>query len=100
MSDVFRYEGFTKKEGEKDILACKAPVIIGHPSGRDLKYLVISNLENCSVTIPDVDNACKNFGPILGGVRGKTTPKNPNHFTKYCVAIPKYFWHCTSISLS
>ena len=75
----------------KAVLACKEPVIIGHPSERDLKYLVISNLEDYPVTIPDMDNARKIFSTILGGVRGKTTRQNPYHVTTDYVAIPKDF---------
>ena len=45
----------------------------------------------CPATITDVDNACKCFGPILGGVRGKTTRQNPEHVTTDYVDIPKDF---------
>ena len=67
------YDGLTKKEAEKAVLACKSPGLIGHPSERYIKYLVRSKLENCPVTIPDVENSPKRFDPILGGVHGKTT---------------------------
>ena len=61
------YEGFTKEEVESSVFAREDPGLIGHPSERDLKYLVISNLGKCPVTTPDVDSAHKSFGPILEG---------------------------------
>ena len=66
------YEGFTKRDVERAVLASEATGLIGHPSERDLKYLVSINLNDCPVTIPDVNNAHKIFGPNLGGTRGKT----------------------------
>ena len=50
-----------------------------------------SNLDNCPITILDVDNIRKCFGSILGGARGKTTRKNPENVTTDYVAIPKYY---------
>ena len=77
MSDVLQmviqnYGGFTKKEMVKYLVALKAPVIIGHPSERYIKYLVSRNLDNYPVTIPYVENSHKSFGPFLGWVHGKT----------------------------
>ena len=66
------YEGFAKRDVERAVLARNSEVLIGHPSERDLKYLVSINLNDCPVTIPDVNNAHKIFGPNLGGTRGKT----------------------------
>ena len=51
------YEGFTKKEVKKAVLARKAPGLIGPPSKRDLKYLVRINLDDYPVKILAVDNA-------------------------------------------
>ena len=48
-------EWFTKKEVDKAVLAHKDQTHIGKHSERYLQYLVSSNLENCPVTIPDVE---------------------------------------------
>ena len=50
------------------------------------------NITNCPVTIPDVNNANKIFGPILGGTRGKTVRQNTEHVATDYVAIPRDFW--------
>ena len=85
------YEGFTKRDFERAVLAREAAGLIGNPYERDLKYLVSINLTDCPVTITDRNNAHKSFGPILGGTRGKTVRQNPEHVTTDYVAIPRYF---------
>ena len=50
-----------------------------------------SNLTDCPVTIPDVNNAHKIFGPILGGTRRKTVRQKPEHVTTDYIAIPGDF---------
>ena len=83
------YEGFTKKYVEKGVLACKAAGLIGYPSEIDFKYLVSSNLTDCPVTIPDVNNAHTSFGLILGGTRGNTVRHKTDHVTTYYIAITR-----------
>ena len=85
------YDGFTKRDVERAVLAHEAAGLIVHPSERDLKYLVSINLNDCPVTIPDVNNAHKIFGPILGGTRVKTVRHKPEHVTTDYVAIPMDF---------
>ena len=65
--------------------------MLGHPSVRDLKYLVSSNLTDFPVAIPDVINAHKIFGLILGVARGKTVRQKPEHVTTDYVTFPRYF---------
>ena len=50
-----------------------------------------SNLDGCSVIIPDVENSHKTFDPILVGLRGKPTQQNPDHVTTEYVDIPRDF---------
>ena len=85
------YEGFAKRDVERAVLACKAAGLIGHPYERDLKYLVSINLTDFPVTIPDLNNAQKIFGPILGGTSVKTVRHKPEHVTTDYVAIPRGF---------
>ena len=85
------YEGFTKRYVERDVLSREAAGLIGHPSERDIKYLVSINLTDCPVTIKDVNNAHKIFGPILGGARGKTVRQKPEHVTTDYVSVPREF---------
>ena len=57
----------------------------------DNNYLVISNLTDNHVTILDMKNDHKSFGPILGGTRGKTVIQKPEHVTTDYVAFPRFF---------
>ena len=83
------YEGFTRRDVNRDVLAREAAGLIVHPSEIDLKYRVSSNLTECPVTSPDVNNSEKSFCPILGGTRGKTVSQELEHMTTYYVAIPR-----------
>ena len=58
--------------------------------------MVSINRNDCPVTIPDMNNAQKIFGPILGGTGGKTLRQKPYNLTKDCVAIPGFFLVLTS----
>ena len=71
------YDGFTKRYIKRAVLDHGAAGLIGHPSERDLKYLVSGKLTDCPVTIPDVNNAHKIFGPILCGTKGNTVSQKP-----------------------
>ena len=52
---------------------------------------MISKLTDNHVTILDMNNDHKSFGPILGGTRGKTVSQKPDHLTTDYVAIPRDF---------
>ena len=52
---------------------------------------MISKLTDNHVTILDMNNDHKSFGPILGGTRGKTVIQKPEHVTTDYVAIPRIF---------
>ena len=67
-------------------MALKASDIVGHPSEKDLKYLVSSqNIYDCPLTINDMNNAHAIFGPDIAGVRG------PDRVLKYYVTVPYNF---------
>ena len=85
------YEGFTKIDVERSVLARKAEGLIFRPSERDLKHLMSSNLTDFLVTIPDMNNTHTIFGPILGGTRGDTVRQKLEHVTPDYVAIPRDF---------
>ena len=85
------YEGYTKKEVEKAILARKASGLVGCPSERDLKYLVSHHLSDCPVSADDITRSHTIFGPDPKGIRGKTTWTPPEHVTTDYVQIPRDF---------
>ena len=83
------YERFTKRDVERDFLSREAAGLIGHPSERDLKYLLSSNLTECPVAILYVNNTQTIFGPILCGTRGEIVRQKPEHLTTDYVAISR-----------
>ena len=85
------YEGFTNRDVNRDVLYCKATGLIVYPYERDIKYLVSSNLTDFPVTIPDINNARKIYGPILCGTKGKTVSQKVDHVMTDYVAIPRDF---------
>ena len=53
--------------------------------------MVSSNLTDFPVTISDVNNYHKIFGPILGGIRENTVRHKPEHVMTDYVDIPRDF---------
>ena len=48
-------------------------------------------LTNCPVTVQDIDNANRIFGPDLANLRGKTTRTKPERVRVEYVQIPRDF---------
>ena len=72
--------------------ACKYQVIIGHPSERDFKSLVINNMvQNCPITASEVTKYHTMFGLNLAGARGKTVQQKLDRVVMYYVASPNNF---------
>ena len=70
-------------------MAHKPSGFVGHSYEQDLKSLVRShNLDDCSLTIHDVNNAHAIFGHDIAGVRGKTVGQKPDRVVTYYVAVP------------
>ena len=67
------YEGFTRHEVEKDILALKAHGRVGNPSCAEfVKMVNEKTVKNLPVTPIDVSNALAIFGPNLSRLKGGT----------------------------
>jgi hypothetical protein len=67
------YEGYTKKEVLQAKEARRLQAMLGNPSEKDFKGMVSSNIiPNCPITLSNVTNALKIFGPDLASVCGKT----------------------------
>jgi hypothetical protein len=65
-------EGLTDREFEKAKAARRALGLVGYPSPRDFKNMVISKMiKNFSVTSTDIDNADKLFGDFIATLRGR-----------------------------
>ena len=71
-------EGFSQDEIERAKQARKLYHSIGAPSLRNFKYLIKSNqIQDCPVTVVDINNAEKIFGPDVSYIKGKTTRSRP-----------------------
>ena len=87
-----RYEGFTREQVKRAILARRAQAMIATPSEKRFKEMVSNReLANCHVTVQDITNAHAIFGPDLPGVRGKTVRRKPSRVEPQYVAIPDDF---------
>ena len=52
------FEGFTKKQVKKAILARKAQAMVAHPPDEKFKQMVsYESLRNCNVKVDDITNA-------------------------------------------
>ena len=84
------FEGFTKKQIEKAILAREAQAMMGHPPDVKFKQLVSSNsVKNCRVKVSDVTNARIIFGPNLDRLGGATTRQQPVRVEAEYIGIPR-----------
>ena len=66
------FEGFTKREVEKNNLSYKAQTIIGYPSEKEYLQMMINinGIENYAVSSTDITNAHVICVPDLAGLRG------------------------------
>ena len=83
-------EGFSQDEIERAKQARRLYHSIGAPSLRNFKYLIKSNqIQDCPVTVADINNAEKIFGPDVSYIKGKTTRSKPKPVRPDGIAIPK-----------
>jgi hypothetical protein len=83
------FEGFTKHEIKMAQEARRLQGMIGNPMDRGFTGMVREELiANCPVTVHDVQNANRIFGPDLANLRGKTTRSKPEHVRVDYVKIP------------
>ena len=72
------FEGFTKRELKKAILARHKQQQVGIPSEKEFARMVSGNhVKNAPITVQDISNARAIFGLLLENTRGKTVRKKP-----------------------
>ena len=86
----YNYEGFTKKQVQRATLARCIMGMIGVPTEREYQGLVSQHfLQDCPITLSDIANAHKIFGPDLANIRGKMVRCKPEHISTGIVKIPQ-----------
>ncbi len=82
------FEGFTKREVEKTNEAQHLQGMIGNPTKREFAGKVHEKLiTNCPVTVHDINNANRIFGPDLANLREKMTSTKPEQVRVEIVQI-------------
>ena len=72
------FEGYSRHEVKKAKEARRIQDMIANPTKREFAGMVREQLlTNCPVTVRDIDNANRIFGPDLANLRGKTTRTKP-----------------------
>ncbi len=83
------FEGHTKHDIAKAKEARRLQGMVGNPTNREFKGMVCEKLiTNCPVTVQDVENANRIFGPDLANLRGKTIRTKLEHVHIEYAQIP------------
>ena len=83
-------EGFTKRQIKGAEAARKLYADLVYPSVKDYRWAVQSNkIEDCPVTVQDIDNAQRIWGKNVAALKGKTTRSKPIPVAKDFVKVPK-----------
>jgi hypothetical protein len=87
-----RYKGFTKREVQDAISACKAQAMTSHPTNAQFLEMARNNtIKNCPIKPEHITNACSIFGPSIAGVHGKTIRRKPEQVQAEPGCIPDNF---------
>jgi hypothetical protein len=83
-------KGYTLRQFERAKEARKLYHIVGTPTMSNFKSLLKMNIiQNCPVTVEDVNIADKIFGPDMSSLKGKSTRRKPKPVRKDLIEIPK-----------
>jgi hypothetical protein len=84
------FEGFTKHEIKMAQEARRLQGMIGNPTEREFEGMVREKLiANCPITVHDIKNANRIFGPDLANLRGKMTRTKPERVRVEYVNVPR-----------
>jgi hypothetical protein len=79
-------KGYTLHQYERAKEARKLYHIVGTPTMNNFKSNVI---QNCPVTVEDVNISEKIFGPDMSSLKGKSTRRKPKPVRSHLIEIPK-----------
>ena len=81
---------YTEREFQQAVAARKLYHIVGTPTVENFKTLLCMNaIANCPVTVNDVTNAEKIFGPDIASLKGKSTRPKTKIVVNNDIQIPK-----------
>ena len=81
--------GFTSKQIERAKLARKLYNNVGLPTVKNSKDMVSTNMIlHCPISVADIWNAEKIYGPLMEIINGNSTKSNPRPVIKDDIHIP------------
>ena len=87
------FEGYTKRQVKKAILAREAQAMVAHPPDEKFKQMVShENLRNCDVKVKDITNAHAIFGANRSRLKGGTVRQRPDRVDPEYTQIPRDFY--------
>ena len=85
-----RSEGYSKRQVAAARAARNLYAKVGFPSLKDFKTMISNNmLQNCPISIEDINHAEDIYGPSIASLKGKTTRKTPPPVITDYMTIPK-----------
>jgi hypothetical protein len=82
-------KGYTLRQFERAKEARKLYHIVGTPTMNNFKSLLWMNvIQNCPVTVEDVNISEKRFGPDMSSLKGKSTRRKPKPVRSDLIEIP------------
>ena len=87
------FEGYTKRQVKKAILACEAQVIVAHPPNEKFKQMVgHENPRNCNVKVEDITNAQTVFGPSRSRLKVRVVSQKLEQVDPEYTVMPRNFY--------
>ena len=81
--------GFTSRQIERTKLAIRIYNNLGIPTVKNLNHMVSTNMiSNYPISVADISNADKIYGPSISSLKDKSTRINPRLVIKDCIKIP------------
>ena len=87
------FEGYTKRQVKKAILAREAQAMVAHPTDEKFKQMVShEKLKNCNVRVEHITDAHAIFGHNLSRLKGGTVRRKPDRVDPEYTQIPRDFY--------
>ena len=87
------FEGYTKRQVKKAILAREAQAMVAHPTDEKFKQMVShEKLKNCNVRVEHITDAHAIFGHNRSRLKGGTVRQKPDRVDPEYAQIPRDFY--------